>query len=259
MISEMHKSRVQQYAIKLLSKRLHESLYPHLSLVHQLYTQSPEISSVIKVIIINRVNKEPVRIKTFSSGDKNLQKQCQWEAKRITDKLHPALFNKAVKLLRNDIKIRHRELALVKYDFDHTSHYLEELKDLIQSGLIKKSPLWINGAGVEIVVNQKLSKNYQVVTNNLLIAERLSWVFYQLRDRMIAYVDFSNKRYFYHWLASSANGVLEKDQYEEHDVYNAVINAACDFKEEMEIIIKQFLRDRLDNINSTRKFILENQ
>ena len=255
MISEIQKSKVHQHAIKLLRKRLHESLYPHLSLEPQLYSQSPDVSAVINVKLINMVKKEKIRLTNNPEINKNIQKQCQWAAKIISDKYYPLLFNKAVKLLRKDVKDYHRQFAFQKYDFDHAGEYLEELKEIVESGSIEKSPLWVNGAGVDIAVNEILSKNFLVVTNNQLIAERLSWLFYQLRDRMTAYIDFSNKNYFYHWIASTANKVLEKDNFEEKEVYIEVLKTAKDFILENQEFLSEQYKSQSRMITATFKFV----
>jgi hypothetical protein len=254
MTSEEQISDIKQQSIQLLRSLLRDSLYPHLSLAPQYDYHFAETAAVINVKLISMVFNEAIKVDV-----NRCELQNQWEAKRIADKWHPILFKKAINLLRKEIKGLHRQYARDKYHFDRAEQYLEWLRsDIDEHYPYCRIPLWTNNAGVDIVVEEKLSKNVQVVTHDLQLAENLSWVFYEIRDSVSEHIDSRNEVDFYQHLASFAIEFLNQGSVTVNEICQHMVDAAYIFINANTKHLGEFYKTRFDSVVETGRFITQN-
>jgi len=259
-LTDQYKEKIYSNATEQLIQQLHESLFPHLSLIPEHPSQFHDITAQILVKAHNLVLTENIRNPESFTELKSLNKYEAWESKRIVDSLFPVLFRKSVKLLSKEFKDFSRKEYSECSWIDGVETDLKLLKDKVFSGLTRVDSTLFNQDGIEIVLKDKLSKNLLIVVDDHYFGRKLSSLLIDIKLCLapIFRRDYTTDGYQL-TVVDAANKALKQPNYNETDVFISVIDEAISLVQKHNLKIHDRLSGRRQKVRSLELFIKTHQ
>jgi hypothetical protein len=222
-MKEKYKRRIRQFAEQSLERQIRDQIEPTMGF-------PSEIQDLIKKEVFNA----PIPDEACLQSAKSIGSQLQVEGRAIAAQLFDQIFEQTIPFIEQEKNKRKAEFERNRIRAIQSTEHLESLKKRVETGSIERVGYW-RGADV-MIVTQRIPEEHlawshtddiQVVTGNDELTGALAWVFTQLRDILIPFLDYQNKYEFYGELAKAAIKVIDSgDPFREVAVLNAVISRA---------------------------------